>query len=148
VALPGLAADPSVLATVVLATYSSEPPIIDDALPEGFDARITFDRARARAHSWPAIDPEHTSVRSYPDSRHEHLARAARTVLTDYTALDPAVALPDPSTFDDPTAARRAQDLLRYLTHSFRPFEMLSALPAANTPMAEVLDTVEDLVSR
>jgi hypothetical protein len=55
-------------------------------------------------------------------------------------------ALPDPSTFDDPAAAERGQALVRYLTHSFRPFEQFSALPAADTPMAEVLDTVEDLL--
>ncbi len=47
VALPGLAADPSVLVTVVLATYTPEPPAVPEALPEGFDARISFDRARA-----------------------------------------------------------------------------------------------------
>lgn len=146
VALPGLAADPSVLATVVLATYSAEPPTIPQALPEGFDARITFDRARARACRWPAIDPERTSVRTYPDRRHEQIAHAARNVLTDYATIDPTFALPDPSTFDDPLAAQRAQDLLCYLTHSFRPFEMFSALPAADTPTAEVIDTVEDLL--
>jgi NAD(P)-dependent dehydrogenase (short-subunit alcohol dehydrogenase family) len=40
----------------------------------------------------------------------------------------------------------RAQALLRYLTHSFRPFELFSALPAADTPMAEVLDVVDSLL--
>ena len=54
--------------------------------------------------------------------------------------------MPHPQTFDNPTAARRAQALVRYLTHSFRPFEMLSASPAADTPITEVLDTVEDLL--
>ena len=56
-------------------------------------------------------------------------------------------ALPDPSTFDDPAAARRAQALVRYLAHSFRPFELFSALPAGDTPMAEILDIVEALLS-
>ena len=54
VGLPGLAADPSVLATVVLATYTPEPAAVPETLPEGFDARITFDPARARARRWPA----------------------------------------------------------------------------------------------
>jgi hypothetical protein len=62
VGLPGLAADPSVLATVVVATYTPEPPMIPQALPEGFDARVTFDPARARARRWPAIDPDRTSA--------------------------------------------------------------------------------------
>lgn len=146
VGLPGLAADLSVLATVVVATYTPEAPTISQALPEGFDARITFDPARARARRWPAIDPERTSARTYPDTRHEHIARAARDALSDYAVIDPAFALPDPSSFDDPAAAQRAQALLRYLTHSFRPFELFSALPAADTPTAEVLDTVEDLL--
>src|SRR5205823_6902 len=76
VALPGLAADPSVLATFVVAPYTPEPPVIVAALPEGFDARITFDPARARARRWPAIRPERASARTYPDARHERLAHA------------------------------------------------------------------------
>jgi len=146
VALPGLAADPSVLATVVVATYTPDPPAIPQALAEGFDARITFDPARARARRWPAIDPDRTSARTYPDTRHEHIACAARDALADYAETDPAFALPDPSTFDDPAAAEQAQALVRYLTHSFRPFELHSALPAADTPMAELLDIVEELL--
>jgi hypothetical protein len=35
---------------------------------------------------------------------------------------------------------------VRYLTHSFRPFELFSASPAADTPVADVVDTVEDLL--
>jgi hypothetical protein len=35
---------------------------------------------------------------------------------------------------------------VRYLTRSFRPFELFSASPAADTPVAEVLDTVEDVL--
>ena len=146
VALPGLAADPSVLATVVVATYATQPATVPHALPEGFDARITFDPARAKARLWPAIDSGRTSTRTYPDTRHENIARAARDALTDYAVIDPAFALRDPNTFNDPSAAWRAQTLVRYLTHSFRPFELFSASPAADTPMAEVLDTVEDLL--
>jgi RNA polymerase sigma-70 factor (ECF subfamily) len=147
VALPGLAADPSVLATVVVAPYRPAPAEIPRALTEGFDARITFDPARARARRWPAVDPDRTSARSYPDARHEHLAGAARAVLAGYAALDPAFALPDPSTFDDPAAAEQAQALVRSLTHSFRPFELFSASPADDTTVAELLDEVEALLS-
>lgn len=146
VGLPGLAADPSVLATVVVATYNPEAPTIPEALPEGFDSRITFDPARAQARRWPAIDPDRTSARTYPDTRHEHIAAAARDTLADYAVIDPAFALPDPSAFDDPAVVEQAQALVRYLTHSFRPFEMFSASPAPDTPMNEVLDTVEDLL--
>jgi RNA polymerase sigma-70 factor, ECF subfamily len=146
VSLPGLAADPSVLATVVLAPYTPEPVAIPVPLPEGFDARITFDPARARARRWPAIDPDRTSVRTYPNERHENIARAARGALADYAKLDPAFALADPSSLDNPPAAERAQALIRYLAHSFRVVELFSALPAVDTPIAEVLDTVEDLL--
>lgn len=146
VALPGLAADPSVLATFVVATYNPEPPTVSEALPEGFDARITFDPARARARLWPAIDPSRTSTRSYSDARHEHIASAARNVLVDYAANDPTFSMRESLAFEDPSAAQQAQSLVRYLTHSFRPFELFSASPAADTPIAEVLDTVEDLL--
>ncbi len=67
-------------------------------------------------------------------------------MIADYAVIDPAFALPNPSTFDDPAGARRAQALVRYLAHSFRPFELLSAMPAADTPTYEVLDVVEDLL--
>ena len=134
------------LATLVLATYTPEPAVVPEALPEGFDARITFDRARAHARRWPAIDPDRTSARTYPDERHEHIARAARAALADYAAVDPAFALPDPSTFADPAAAERAQALVRYLAHAFRVVELFSAQPTVETPMAEVLDDVEGLL--
>ena len=93
VALPGLAADPSVVATVVVATYSPEPATVPQELPEGFDTRITFDPARAKARSWPAIDPSRTSSQTYPDTRHEHIANAARTALVDYAVIDPTFSL-------------------------------------------------------
>jgi RNA polymerase sigma factor (sigma-70 family) len=146
VGLPGLAADPSVLATVVVAPYAPGRPTVPPALPEGFDARFTFDPARARSRRWPAIDPVRTSARTYPDERHQRIADAARDALADYAALDPEFTLPDPASFDDPGAATQAQALVRYLTHSFRPFELFSAEPATDTPVAEVLDTVEDLL--
>jgi RNA polymerase sigma-70 factor (ECF subfamily) len=146
VGLPGLAADPSVLATVVLAPYTPEPVAVPVALPEGFDARITFDPARARARLWPAIDPDRTSVRAYPNERHENIARAAHVALAHYATVDPTFALADPSRFDDPAAAERAQTLMHYLAHSFRVVELFSALPAVDTPMAEVLDTIENLL--
>jgi RNA polymerase sigma-70 factor, ECF subfamily len=146
IALPGLAADPSVLATFIVATYTSEPPAVAPALPEGFDARIMFGPARARARLWPAIDPGRTSSRTYPNARHEHLACAARDLLSDYTLLDPSYALGDPYSFDDPSTAKRAQALVRYLSHSFRPFELFSASPAADTPTPEVLNSIENLL--
>ena len=148
VALPGLAADPSVLATVVVASYNPEPAAVPHSLPEGFDARITFDHARAKARVWPAIDPGRTSTRSYPDTRHEQIARAASAALVDYARTDPTFKLSDPQAFDDPSSASQAQALVRYLTHSFRPFELFSASPAADTPMTELLNAVEDLLNR
>jgi RNA polymerase sigma factor (sigma-70 family) len=146
IALPGLAADPNVTATFVVAAYSANPIIVPSALPEGFDARITFDVPRARARMWPAIDPGRTRSRCFPDSRHERIAECARVALQDYAQLDPEFALPDPSSFDDPVAADTAQTLMRYLSHAFRPFELLHASPAADTPMTEVLDSVERLL--
>ena len=147
VALPGLAADPNVLATVVVATYNPERAKVNDTIPEGFDALLTFDRARARARLWPAIDPSRTTARTYPNDRHEQIANAARSAISAYVALDPTLSLPDPRTFDDPSAVHRAQSLMRYLTHSFRPFELLTASPAADTPIDEILDSVEDILA-
>ena len=112
VGLPGLAADPSVLATVVVATYTPGRPTVPEALPEGFDARLTFDPARARARLWPAIDPSRTSPRAYPDSRHERISCAAHDTLASYAVIDPVFALP-PVHVDDPAGAEKAQALVR-----------------------------------
>ena len=144
--LPGLAADPSVLATVVVATYTPGPPTIPQALPEGFDARITFERARARPAAGPLSIQPHQCPGLSGQTPRAHRLRRPRHALADYAVIDPVFALPDPSRFDDPAAAQPAQALVRYLTHSFRPFELFFALPAADTPMAEVLDTVEALL--
>lgn len=146
-ALPTLAADPNVLLTIVVAPYAPGRAAVPDTVPEGFDARITFDARRAAIRSWPAINPARTGARRYPDARHERIAAEAREAISVYTRLDPALDLPQPSTFTDTTTARRAQTLIRYLSHAFEPFEHLAAEPAANTPMAEVLDTVEQLLN-
>jgi hypothetical protein len=146
VALPGLAADPSVLVTFVCAVYSPDEPVIEAAVPEGFDARITFSRPRANARLHPAVQPHRTSARHYPDGRHERLAAAAREMLADYERLDRPFGLPDPATFDDPAWATKAQALVRYLAHSFRPFELRTAQPAADSTIREVLDAVEALL--
>jgi hypothetical protein len=146
VALPSLAADPSVLVTFVSAVYSSEEPVIPEALPEGFDARLTFNRPRANAGLHPAVQPHRTSARRYPTDRHRSLAAAARDLVAAYERLDRSFALPDPSTFDDPASAAKAQALVRYLSHSFRPFELRTAEPASDATIAEVLDAVEALL--
>ena len=145
-ALPGLAADPSVLVTFVSAVYSPDEPVIPEPLPEGFDARLTFNRPRANARLHPAIQPHRTSARRYPDERHERLAAAARQMLAAYERLDRSFALPDPMTFDDPVWATKAQALVRYLAHSFRPFEFRTAEPASDATVAEVLDAVEGVL--
>jgi hypothetical protein len=67
-------------------------------------------------------------------------------MLADYERLDRPFELPDPSTFDDPAWATKAQALVRYLAHSFRPFELRTAEPAADTTITEVLDAAEALL--
>lgn len=146
VALPSLAADPSVLVTFVSAVYSAEEPVIPEALPEGFDARLTFNRPRANAGLHPAIQPHRTTARRYPTDRHQFLTAAARDMLAAYERLDRGFVLPDPLTFDDPVWATTAQALVRYLSHSFRPFELRTAEPASDATIAEVLDVVEALL--
>ncbi|MGF1596229.1 MAG: sigma-70 family RNA polymerase sigma factor [Acidimicrobiales bacterium] len=148
IALPALAADPSVLATIVVAPFTPERGDVPRGTPEGFDARITFDPIRAGLRIWPAIDPAHTNSRDYPNPRHEQLAAEARETLTAYASIDPGLDLPDPTTFDDTALAERAQRLHRYFAHAFRPFEHLAAEPAADTPIDQLLRTVEEILDR
>ena len=67
-------------------------------------------------------------------------------MLAAYERLDRAFALPDPMTFVDPAWATKAQALVHYLAHSFRPFELRTAEPASETTIPEVLDAVEALL--
>ncbi len=148
IALPGLAADPTVLATIVVAPFTPERGDVPGGTPEGFDAQITFDRIRAGLRIWPAIDPANTNCLGYPNPRHEELAAGARETLTAYASIDPGLDLPDPTTFDDTALAERAQRLHRYFAHAFRPFEHLAAEPAAHTPIDQLLRTVEEVLDR
>jgi len=148
IALPGLAADPTVLATIVVAPFTPERTDVPGGTPEGFDARITFDPTRARLRIWPAIDPAHTNTHDYPDPRHEQIAAGARETLAAYAAIDPGLDFPDPATLTDTALAQRAQRLHRYLSHAFRPFEHLAAEPAADTPIDQLLRTVEEILDR
>jgi len=148
IALPGLAADPSVLATVVVAPFTLDPVVVPDSIPDGFDARITFDPTRARLRTWPAIDPARTNARASPDPRHYQIASAARETLISYSTLDPALDMPDPNTFDDPAFAESSQLLHRYLSHAFRPFEHLAAEPAPDTAISQLLHDVEEILDR
>lgn len=148
IALPGLAGDPDVLATIVVAPFNPDPVVLPEAVPEGFDARITFDPTRAGLRIWPAIDPTHTGVRTNPDARHAQIASAARKTLDTYSGLDPTLDMPDPATFNDAGFAERAQRLHRYLSHAFRPFEHLAAEPAADTSVAQLLQDVQEILDR
>ena len=78
---------------------------------------------------------------SSQDERHFPRIRGPRSP---HSSVDRGLA--DPSAFDDPAAAERAQALVRYLAHSFRVVEMFLALPAVETPIAQVLDSVGDLL--
>lgn len=69
--------------------------------PAGSHPKLAHDRSCENGHP------------DMPDGRHERIAAAARDAISVYTRLDPAFDLPDPSTFVDPTIARRAQALIR-----------------------------------
>lgn len=145
-ALPRLASSESVLATFVTEPFTGEYPPVPDALPEGFDARIAFTRVRAAAELWPAIDPRKTVSRQWPNDRHERLSAAARSLLRSYEEHDSTLSLPDPTTFDDPAAAVRAQSLIRYLAQPMRIAELATSIPGERTDYVQLLDDVETML--
>jgi RNA polymerase sigma factor (sigma-70 family) len=129
-ALPVLARDPAVVATIVIEPFEGEYPPVADAPPEGFDAQLAFDVSRAKRALWPAVDPWRTRSRWYPSPRHEQLASRAREVL----------ATVDFGAGADPPA------LARYLAQPFGIAEPFTSRPGERTPPAEMLDTVEGLL--
>lgn len=117
-----------------------------------FDARIHLDRRRARRRLFPALDPLGTRLRD-PEGvlseRHRALADAARALAERYEALDPELALPDPSTLPDADVdtARRGQRLLRLLGQPFRTTEPFHGRPARHVALADTLAAVEAVLA-
>jgi RNA polymerase sigma factor (sigma-70 family) len=129
-ALPVLARDPGVVATIVIEPFEGSYPPVDEEPPEGFDAQVAFDVARARCGLWPAIDPNRTQSRWYPSSRHEQLASCARDVLATV----------------DLAGGAQPPELARYLAQPFGIAEPFTSRPGERTSPAEMLDTVERLL--
>jgi RNA polymerase sigma factor (sigma-70 family) len=129
IALPALAGDPNVLATVVIEPFDGAFPPLTPAPPEGFDAQVAFDIRRAKRGLWPAVDPSRTTSRSYPSERHAALATRARTVLADMS-------------IDDSDAA----GLLTYFTQPFTIAEPFTSRPGEHTAYETMLDEVEALL--
>lgn len=146
-ALPRLAADPSVLAALVVSPFTGTYPKVSPEPPEGFDGQVAFSTTRARRLLYPAIDPATTVSRWFPNDRHHRLATDARALLADYGNEDPTLELPDPGTLPDPDAAARAQALIRMLAQPFRVAESFTSLPGEYTPVDELLDTVAALIT-
>jgi RNA polymerase sigma factor (sigma-70 family) len=136
VALPGLAADPSVVTTIVVEPHVGTP-VVTTVPPEGFSSQVAFDGARARLGWWPAIDPRSTTSRRYPSERHEHLATVARRTLAEHQADDPELRAP----------AGVAGELLAYFVQPFRLWEPFSSRPGEATGYDTLLDDVERIVT-
>ncbi|HET6873505.1 MAG TPA: sigma-70 family RNA polymerase sigma factor, partial [Acidimicrobiales bacterium] len=115
--------------------------------PEGFHCQVTFDRRRARANLWPAIDPDRTIAIAYPSAAHERLATDARNLLDRYSALDPELILLSADTTPDPGLARRAQALIEYLVQPFRCAEPFTSSPAERTSYPHLLQTVDAILN-
>ena len=139
--------DPEVLTVAVVEPFTQQIEPIPSAPPEGYDLVINFDRRRARANLYPAIDPATTTARDHPSERHAQLASAARAVLDEYAQIDPELELPDPGSTDSPELARMAQHLMGYLVQPFRSAEPFTSIPAERTPYPELLDSVEAILS-
>ncbi|MET1000885.1 MAG: sigma-70 family RNA polymerase sigma factor [Acidimicrobiia bacterium] len=138
-ALPALARDPEILATVVVEPFTGTYPEIAAEPPDGYSGQVGFDVTRALRNLWPAVDPTTTMTRHWPSERHREIATAARDVLADYKESDPDL--------DFAEAKSPAQKLLRYLAQPFRITEPFSSRPGESTPYEELLDTVESLLS-
>jgi len=146
-AVAQLADDPSVLTTIVISQATSEAVGPSLRLPEGFDAQVSFDVWRALRHLWPAIDHLNTSATTYPSSRHENLADAARSLLARYNAIDPELVMLDPAVYAEPALTTRAQEMHRYLSQPFHFWEHVTAVPGESTPYEELLETTSALLA-
>jgi RNA polymerase sigma factor (sigma-70 family) len=135
VALPGLAADPSVVTTIVVEPHVGTS-VVSPVPPEGFGSQVAFDRARATRGWWPAVDPRTTTSRRYPSERHERLAGAARETLAAHQARDPELRAP----------SGVAGELFGYLVQPFRLWEPFSSRPGETTDYARLLDDVERIL--
>ena len=145
-ALPFLAANANVVATLVIEPFTGDQPALGDRPPEGYSGQVAFDQRRAVRHLLPAVDPRVTVSRHYPSDRHAQLAQVARRLLESYQAQDPELALPDPITFVQPAEAAAAQRLLQFLKQPYVIAEAFSSEPGESTPYEELLCLVAEIV--
>ena len=130
-ALPALAADPSVIGPIVIEPFEGTYPQVDPEPPEGFDAQVAFDVSRALRALWPAIDPARTTSRRYASVRHERLAVAAREALAGISLA----------------GEQEVPHLVRYLAQPFKIAEPFTSRPGERTRYDEMLDRVEALLT-
>lgn len=146
-ALPALAASPDILATIVVEAYRGTYPAPVRVVPDGYDARVSFDPVRSARRLYPALDPRSTVTRRYPTARHGRLAKHCRDLLRRYQECDPHLRLAlHPGSDRAQLAAGKA--LIRFLVQPYRVAEPFTSLPGECTPRELLLRSVEELVGR
>jgi F0F1-type ATP synthase beta subunit len=146
-ALPRLAADGSILTTIVLHPQTTDPAPAADVVPEGYTSHVVLDPTRARRRLYPAISPQLTQTTAWPSPEHAHTAQRAQELLAAYETLDPELARPDPADLADPELARHGQRLLRYLRQPFHVYQAFSSIPGQATPLVDPLKEVGEIVT-
>jgi hypothetical protein len=122
VVLPRLRVDQRVLTTIVVAPFEGTYARPSEAIPEGFDAQVVFDRRRAMRHHLPllpALEPILTASREYPSEEHRRLAEDTREFLRRYEELDPALTL-EAFGAADSDVLQRGRQLVQYFAQHLR----------------------------
>lgn len=151
-ALPRLKGRPALLATVVISPTDRSGATAGPGVPAGYDTRIALDRRRVCQGLYPAVHLTMSdSLALTPAAagdRHCRVAARARQCLLDYEVLDPALAMPDPDTFetDQQLLGRRAQLLHTFLSQPMHVAEPFVAKPGTTVHRVDTIGDVEDIL--
>ena len=130
-ALPTLAAEPSVIGPIVIEPFEGTYPQVDPAPPEGFDAQVAFDVSRALPRCGPRSTRRARRVAATPAS----VTSAWPWLHTEALA---GISL---------AGEQEVPHLVRYLAQPFKIAEPFTSRPGERTRYDEMLDRVEALLT-
>jgi len=135
--------------TSMIVTPFPEQNTWSELLPP-FSGQIALDRARAKKHLFPAIDPQRTLSdglkATLVGDRHLRLAVECRRILAAYAEADPEFERIDESA--GATAEEdQARSLLRYLCQPFWTTEPFTGRPGESVAREDLLANVEEILN-
>ena len=141
---------PSASGSITTLVITPFPEVADTRWHEiaaPFDGQIMLDRARAKKHLYPAINPSYSTSTVLTaeglGEKHARVAEAARAILHSYAERDPDFELQSQNNPDAEIAVR----LLRYLCQPFQVTAPFTGRMGETVSIEQLLNEVEQILT-